>query len=311
MSPSCFGLPGLNSGSPASSRTSRFQRGAALRELAREARQHLPVDRDAAPFHPRQHRQQRTLQRLVHAHHMLGDHARLQHLGQAQRNIGVLGDVGRGLLERHVVEADLGFAAADHVVVVDRRVIEVARRQRVERMAEAAGIEHVGHQHGVLVRLHLDAAHREHLQLVFQVLADLEDAALLQQRFERGERRVLGHLFRMEPAAEQSLAVAALAVRERNVTGLVRRDRERDAAQRGLHRIDAEGLDVDRHDAGVVGARNPGRETIGVADDFVRRPVDLRRARGFQPGGSELLRRRGDSRRGRAGTRLDCHRCRR
>ena len=106
-----------------------FQRGAALRELAREPRQHLPVDRDAAAFHPRQHREQRTLQRLVHAHHVLGDHARLQHLGQAQRDVGVLGDVRRGLLEGHVVEGDLGFAGADHVVVVDRRVIEVTRRR--------------------------------------------------------------------------------------------------------------------------------------------------------------------------------------
>ena len=93
MSPSCLGEPGLN-------RIARqfahfgFQRGGALREFAREARQHLPVDRDAAPLHARQHRQQRTLQRLVDVGHALGDHARLEHLREPQRDVGILGDVG-------------------------------------------------------------------------------------------------------------------------------------------------------------------------------------------------------------------------
>ena len=52
MSPSCFGLPGL-SGSPASSLISSSSRGLLLRELAGQPRQHLPVDRDAAPLHAR------------------------------------------------------------------------------------------------------------------------------------------------------------------------------------------------------------------------------------------------------------------
>ena len=173
-----------------------LQRGAALREFAREPRQHLPVDRDAAPLHAREHRQQRALQRLVDAHHVLGDHAGLEHVREAQRNVGILGDVRRGLLHRDIVERDLGLAGADDVVVVDRRVIEVARRERVERMAEASGVEHIGHQHGVVVRLHLDAAHREHLQFVFQVLPDLEDAAVLQQRLERRECGIFGNLVR-------------------------------------------------------------------------------------------------------------------
>ena len=86
-----------------------FQRGAALREFAREPRQHLAVDRNAAPLHARQHRQQRPLQRLVDGGHVLGDHARPQHLRQAQRNVGVLGDVGRGLLERDMSKVTLAL----------------------------------------------------------------------------------------------------------------------------------------------------------------------------------------------------------
>ena len=99
-----------------------------------------------------------------------------QHAGEAQRDVGVLGGIGRGLLERDLLEADLGLAAADHVVVVDRRVIEVARRQRIEAVAEAAGVEHIGHQHGVVVRVQVDAAQREQLQLELEVLPDLEHA---------------------------------------------------------------------------------------------------------------------------------------
>ena len=51
-----------------------------LGEIARQPRQHLAVDRDAAPLHPRQHRDQRPLQRLIDRGHALGDKARLEHL---------------------------------------------------------------------------------------------------------------------------------------------------------------------------------------------------------------------------------------
>ena len=50
-----------------------------LGEIARQPRQHLAVDRDAAPLHPRQHRDQRPLQRLIDRGHALGDQARLEH----------------------------------------------------------------------------------------------------------------------------------------------------------------------------------------------------------------------------------------
>ena len=50
-----------------------------LREIRRQSRQHLAVDRNAAPLHPRQHADQRPLQRLVHSRHVLGRQPRLQH----------------------------------------------------------------------------------------------------------------------------------------------------------------------------------------------------------------------------------------
>ena len=151
----------------------------------------MPVDRNAAPLHARQHRHERTLQGLVDAGHVLGDHPGAQHIREAQRHIGVLCDVGRSLLELHAIECDLGFAGADHVVIVHRHVIEVARRERIERVTEAPGIEHVGHQHRVLERPRVDAAHSEKLQLELHVLADLQDTRVLEQRLERSEHFVL------------------------------------------------------------------------------------------------------------------------
>ena len=285
-----------------------LQRGAALREFARKAREHLPVDRNAAPLHALEHWQQRTFQRFVNGGHVLGDHARAKHLRQAQRDVGILDDIRCGLVVFDVIERDLRLAGADHVVVVDCRVAEVARRECVEAVAEAPGIERVGHQHGVLDPAQRDPAHGEQLHLELQVLPDLEHAPVFQQRLQRGERVGLRDLSLREPAAEQPVAVARLAVRERHVARLVRRERQRDAAQRRLHRVFADRLGIERDHAGVVGARDPRLEALEVEHDLVGRAVDLHLARLFQPRGRKRL--RCDRDRGidrRAGARLCRH----
>jgi len=66
----------------------------------------------------------------------------------------------------------------------------------------AAGIDHVGHQHGVVVGRDLDAAHGEDLKVEFQILADLEHALVLKQRFDGVERRALGDLIGRDLALE-------------------------------------------------------------------------------------------------------------
>ena len=104
----------------------------ALRELAREPRQHLPVDRDAAPLHAREHRHQRPLQRLVDRRDVLGGEPRLEHLPQPQRHVGALGGVFGGLVDRDAVERDARFSRAGDLVEVDLGVVEIALRQRIE-----------------------------------------------------------------------------------------------------------------------------------------------------------------------------------
>jgi hypothetical protein len=57
-----------------------LQAGSALRQFAGEPRQNLAVDRDAALFHPGQHRHQRPLQPFIDRDQALGGQPRLQHL---------------------------------------------------------------------------------------------------------------------------------------------------------------------------------------------------------------------------------------
>jgi hypothetical protein len=63
--------------------------------------------------------------------------------------------------------------------------------------------------------------------------------------------------------------------------------RERDAAERRLHRIDAERFDVDCDDAGIERASNPCLEAIDAAHDFIARPLDLGCARLLDTGRRE------------------------
>src|SRR5262249_56836213 len=94
-------------------------------------------------------------------------------------------------------------------------------------------------------------------------------------------------------AGEQTAAaaVAAFAMAERNVASLVGGKREREAAQRRLHRIEARGLGIDRDRAEVARARDPGREAVEAAHGLVAGTIDLRVARGREAGGRGGLRR--------------------
>src|SRR5262249_30568375 len=107
------------------------------------------------------------------------------------------------------------------------------------------------------------------------------------------DRRALLDLAGRNVAGEQAAvaAVTALAVRERHVAGLVRRERKRETAQRGLHRIDGRGLNIDRDSAELARARNPGVEPLQAAHDFVTRAVDLGVARRSHARGGTRLRR--------------------
>ena len=204
-----------------------FEAGGLLRELAGEPRQQLPVDRNAAALHPRQHGKQRPLQRLVDGAHALGRHPRLEHMPQPENDVGPLGAVFGRMLDAEGVEADLGLAGLEQLVDIDRGVGERALGERNKAMVLPAGIEGVRHQHHIVVGPDGDAAQRQHLEGEFQIVSDLEHACVFEKRLERVERRIFLDLIRREIAAKQAGAITALPMRERHVTRFVRRDGER------------------------------------------------------------------------------------
>ncbi len=178
-----------------------------LRELAGQARQHLAVDRDAAPLHPRQRNDQRALQRLVDRRHAFGGEARLQHAPQPQRHVGVLGGVLRRLVDRHAREADEIAPRARDFGEVNGLVAEPALGERVHAVAVAgrARIERVGNQHGVVERRDFDAAPGEHVPVEFDVLADLHHARVFEQRLEQRDRLRFVDLAGRETAAAEEI----------------------------------------------------------------------------------------------------------
>src|SRR5262249_50675098 len=100
-----------------------------LRELAREAGESTRSDRDAAPLHASQHRQEGALERLVDTPDTLGGKPQFEHLPQPQRDVGVLGGTFGGLVDADAIEAEPAFAGSGDVVVADGAVFEPALRQ--------------------------------------------------------------------------------------------------------------------------------------------------------------------------------------
>src|SRR6185437_1989189 len=100
-----------------------------------------------------------------------------------------------------------------------------------------------------------------------------------QQWLQRLQRLILLDLVGGESCIEQADAVGGALVRERDVRRIVRRQRQRDAADVGLHRIDRARLDVDHELAGVARAENPGVQRIERAYALIRPAIDRQPSR--------------------------------
>ena len=172
-------------------------------------------------------------------------------------------------------------------------MIKIALGEPAQPVIGAAGVDHVGHQLGVVVRSDLDAAAREDLPVELEILADLEHARVREQRLERLERVAFGNLIGHDVAAEQRAVAAlpALAMTERHVARLIRPDRERETAQLGLHRIETRGLRVDGDKAVLARALDPGLEPVEAAHGLVSRAVEFFAARRRKACSRERLRR--------------------
>ena len=268
-----------------------------LGKVARQPRQHLTVDRDAAPFHPRQHRDQRPLQRLVDRGHPFRDEPRLQHSPQPQDRIGALGRIFGGLVDRDLIERKLVLATAGEAAVVDHGVAEPAFREPFDPVSVAAGVERVRHQLSIVVIAQGDAVLRQHHRVELDVEADLQNAGGFQQRFQRRKRIAGLDLVRCEAGVEQAGAAAGLLVAERDIAGIVRRQRQRDTGHFGLHRIDRIGHRLDREMPDIMRPGEPRLKLIEAADGFVLLAIERNFADRFLAGGGKRDRRALEARR--------------
>ncbi|CAM3254884.1 hypothetical protein SPAN111604_13365 [Sphingomonas antarctica] len=250
-------------------------------EFARQPGQMIAVDLDPRALHHRQRLDQPAIDAFVHARHAFARQPRLQLAPQPQRHIGILGGVPRRIAQRHLVEAELPLPLAAHFGKRDRPVPQMPLGQFVHIVRERLpGIERETHHQRVVIRRDVQPVPREHRDVVFEIMPDLEHRWIGKQRPQFRQRRRLVDLRR--DFAQQ----IAPAMRQRHVTRLARRDAQRKADQPRGARIQPVGFGIDRHRAQFGRARDPVIEPVEIGDAFIRVEVErrLRLGRVLGPG---------------------------
>ncbi len=146
------------------------------------------------------------------------------------------------------------------------------RRQLVKTVAVLPAFQHEGEQQRVVDRRRLDAVAIEDLHVVLDVMADLEDRGILQQRLQQLDRGLEGNLLEVGGFAAGVAEIEPLlrrAVGERNVAGDARRQSHGDADEIRPDRVEGIGLGVDRHRALGDRPGNPVFEGPGVLHQLV------------------------------------------
>ena len=243
----------------------------AAREILRQIGQHLAVHLDAGALHLADDRHQRAFHRLVQRQHLRFAQARLQQPVQPPGDVGILGGVLGCLVQRHLVEGDLILAAAGDLLEGDGLVVEMQLRQLIHAVAMQPAFQHVGDQHAVIHRCHLNGhipVVAEDQPVIFHIVADLDNRGVLQHRLQQFQRALLVDLLRALSRGVQQIAlIRAIAgpVPDRDVAGLACLDRQRDTDQLRRHRIQRGGLGIDRDCASFHGRLDPAFQ-IGFLD---------------------------------------------
>jgi hypothetical protein len=111
--------------------------------------------------------------------------ARAQGEPEPQGDVRILGGIGAGAVDGDAVEGDLGLASADQLLDRDGDMTEVALGELVHAVVVQAPVERVAQEHGVVEGGDPDPVAGQHLPVVFDVLADLEDVVGLEHGLER------------------------------------------------------------------------------------------------------------------------------
>ncbi len=127
-----------------------LQRHHPLAQFAALLREQVRVDEDAVAFHAEQHFAHRHLDLRVDVVELrVRGNRRMERAMQAQRHVGVLGGVFRRAVDGHLLERNALGALAGHVVVADRRQVQVTPREIVH-VVRLVRLDHVGFEQRVV-----------------------------------------------------------------------------------------------------------------------------------------------------------------
>ena len=156
-------------------------------------------------------------------------------------------------------KGNLVGALAAQVFVGEAFAAQLAVSQGLKAVA-LVRLQHIALQHGVVrIALHGNTVVGEDVAVVFDVLAELQAAGVLQPRCEPGEHFFQGQL----------LGCIHAGVPQRDVASLKRFVAEAEANDARLHVGERVGLGVQRHQVGCLQARQPGIKALPGGDGFV------------------------------------------
>ena len=148
--------------------------------------QHGRVDFHAIALNPRQHRHQRHFDMLKDIQRtfmllQLRPHLQMQ----LERDVGIFRRVAASLLQCNLVKGELVLTFTSDLFKGNGFMLQPAVGKTVHIVAARHAVENVGFQHGIERNpAQLNVIVGQNTAIVFEILPDLEQLLILQQRFK-------------------------------------------------------------------------------------------------------------------------------
>ena len=159
------------------------------------------------------------------------------------------------------------------------------KRKVIHTVVVQPGIQIKTHHHRIVQRRNRDAVTRQHIEVIFDIVTNLGDRRVFEQRFQ------LGHRHRHRDLLRRLRQQVAAAMCQRDVAGPVRCRGEAHANKACLHRIERICLGIHRNDTCRPGFGNPCIQRLNSLHTSIAVTIErqLHRLCGFGFGGPARL----------------------